>query len=216
MVIGQQDPLIGSLPQNNTSGSPALAGQPATIAGAGSTPAVPTPQMQGGPALAPAPPESGSADIGAPLPSDAPEQQAGAGANLDLVQDRGKPMDYWNKNLQTLGSKESLKLIGDAATGSSGKTGQFAEMDPEEVRRQGAKVNKMLGIDSAEAQDKAVEELVYAPMTNLIRNEVKQGVTTEDEGVMRMVMTMAQVEGPQNEDELADIVAMARAAIGGE
>ena len=211
MVIGREDPLIGTLPQNNMSGSPALAGQPPAIAGQGSTPMVPTPEMQGGPALAPASPESGSADIGAPLPSDAPEQQAGAGANLDLVKDRGTPSEYWATNIKTLGSAKTMDLMASAANAASGKTGKQATMDPEEVRRAGVQANEVFGVgNTKEQQDTTVEKLIYKPMTLQIQNEVATGITDEDEGVFRIAQTMAQVQGVESDEEAAQLLVNAR------
>jgi hypothetical protein len=214
------DPLVGSLPQSKDERSPALTGQPASVTG---QPGVGVggqmPSTQGS-AMAPASPPVGTAEVGgAPLSSDgANERQGGAGAtsDLDLVKDRGTPREYWNKNIKTLGSKEALSLLSDAAYGSSGKTGQFAEMDPEEVRRAGTRMNEAMGLATRQQQDQAIEEMVFTPMQDNIKYEVSKGVLDVDEGVMRMAMTMAQVQGAEDEDELAAILADARARIGGK
>ena len=215
----KQNPMAGALPVQSNTASPALTGQPQSVTGGVGTGQIPpqaggqmSPQA-GGAALAPASPQ-GSADVGAPLSNGAPSQKAGAGADLDLVKDRGKPTEYWNNNISKLGSKKSLQLLGDAAKGSSGKTGKLAEQDPEEVRRMGAKMNDGFGIGDRESQDKAVEGIVFEPMSKIIKDEVSKGVMTEDEGVMRLFMTMAQVRGVENDEELVDLLAEARSRIG--
>lgn len=215
-MIGKQDPLIGTLPQKNETGSPALAGQPPTITGASGA-AVPTPQVRpGSSALASASPGSGSASIGAPLSNEAPNQKAGAGADLDLVQNRGTPAEYWQKNIGELGSRKTLQLHADAVKAASGKTAPQSEMDPEEVRRMGVKMNEAFGVgNTREAQDNAVDQLVYKPMANQIKNEVQTGTIDEDTGVMRMAMTMANTQGADTEEELEAIVETARETVAG-
>ena len=219
-MIGQKDPLIGTLPAKQDARSPALTGQDSSITGAsgaggiGQMPA--TPQ---GSALAPAPSPGGNAQVGgAPLSSnEASIRQDGAGADLDLVKDRGTPQEYWTKNMKTLGSAKALEFMGSAANAASGKTGQQADMDSEEVRRAGVQANEAFGVgNTREQQDATVEKLVYEPMTAQVKEEINVGVIDEDEGVMRMAMTMAQVQGADNEDELADILALARKRISGE
>jgi len=171
--------------------------------------------------LAPASPGSGSANIGAPLSNAAPDQQAGAGANsqnkMDLVQDRGTPTEYWSKNIKELGSMKSLDMIGRAANAASHRTGSQKDMDPEEVRRIGVKMNEALGIgNTRKEQDKAVEGIVYQPMMKQLRDEVKTGIADEDTATMRMAMTIAQVQGAETEDDLAKILLQARARIAGD
>lgn len=213
-----KDPLMGALPQQTDPRSPALTGQPETITG--QPPALES-QMPRTQSSALASPPVGNAEVGgAPLSSNgANERQGGAGAdpmsNLDLVKDRGTPEEYWNKNISTLGSKDSLRLLGDAAMGSSGRTGKLANEDPEEVRRMGTRMNEAMGINDPESQDAVVESMVYTPMQKNIIYEVQKGVMEEDEGVMRMAMAIANVRGAENEDELADILAEARFRISG-
>lgn len=218
-MIGDQDKLVGTLPQENRTGSPALAGQPPAITG-DTAPPLPTPQSGGapggGPALASASPASGSANIGAPLSNEAPDQQAGAGAisaknDLDLVQDRGTPEEYWKKNISELGSRTALEMLGDAANAASHKTGKMANMDHEQLRRDGVKANEVFGVgNTRESQDRAVEGMVYQPMLVQLRSEVETGVTDEDEAVIRMAKTMAQVQGIEDDDDAAAILATAR------
>lgn len=206
------------LPQTRDPRSPALTGQPESITGQGGMGAALTGNMPQTQSMAPASPPVGTAEVGgAPLSSNgANKQQGGAGANLDLVKDRGTPEEYWKKNISKLGSKEALRFMGDAANGASMKTGQFAEMDPEEVRRMGTRMNEAMGIGDPEQQDKIVESMIFKPMQDSIQYEVQKGIIDEDEGVMRMAMSMAQVQGAKDEDELADILAEARARIGGK
>ena len=216
----REDELIGTLPMQNNTGSPALAGQPPSITGA--NPAIqPTPDMSGAPgtapALASAPPASGSADIGAPLSNAAPDQQAGAGANLDLIEDRGNPKEYWAKNLNELGSAKALDLMGSAANAASGKTGQQAEMNPEEHRRAGVKANQAFGVgNTREEQDNAVESVIYAPVVSLVQEEVNTGVLGNEDGVVRVAQMIAQVEGIKDEDDLKDIISDARSRVAGQ
>ena len=206
------------LPPTTDPRSPALSGMPESVTGRGGIGAALTGNMPQAQSMAPASPPVGTAEVGgAPLSSNgANKQQGGAGANLDLVKDRGTPEDYWKGNIKKLGSKMSLSLLGDAANGSSAKTGKFAEMDREEVRRMGTRMNEAMGIGTPEQQDAVVESMIFTPMQDSIRYEVEKGVIDEDEGVMRMAMSMAQVQGADDEDELAAILAEARARIGGK
>jgi hypothetical protein len=216
-MIGQKDPLIGALPPKKDARSPALTGQDSTVTGAGGAGGIgqmPTSES----ALAPAPSPGGNAQVGgAPLSSnEAQIRQGGAGADLDLLKDRGTASEYWAGNLKTLGSAKALDLMASAANAASGRTGQQASMDPEEVRRAGVQANEAFGVgNTREQQDNAVEGLVYAPMTAQVREEVGSGVLDEDEGVLRIAQTMAQVQGPKSEDELAEIVVEARKRVTG-
>ena len=212
-----KDPIVGAFPEQTDPRSPALTGQPSSVTGQQGMGAALSGNMPQGQqsAMAPASPPVGTAEVGgAPLSSnEANARQGGAGANLDLVKNRGTPKEYWKKNISNLGSKKALGLLGDAANGSSFKTGKFAREDPEELRRMGVRMNEAMGINDPESQDKAVEGLIFSPMQEQIQYEVSKGVMTEDEGVMRMAMTMAQVQGAADEDELAEILADARARI---
>ena len=216
----EQDPLVGALPgaTANTTGSPALAGQPPSITGArGAMPEMPRTSSAGGgmpppgPALAPAPAPQGTADVGgAPLSIDgATEQAAGAGGqfdNFDLVKDRGTPDVYWQETLNKIGSQNALSMMGDAANAASHRTGEQAMMDPEVVRRDGVRVNEAMGMgNDPELQDNNIEGLVYSPMSQLLRQERDTGTIDSDEADFRMMTTMAQVEGPETEDELREI-----------
>jgi hypothetical protein len=204
----KQDQLAGSLPVQSNTTSPALTGQPQSVTGGVGTGQIPP--QKGGAALAPASPQ-GSADVGAPLSNGAPSQRAGAGADLDLVKDRGKPAEYWETNLKETGSAKAMNLMATAASNASGKTGQQADMNPEEVRLAGVKMNDVMGVTNDPAQqDKVVEELIYAPMEKQIKAEVDTGVIPADEGQLRMAKTYAQVEGIENEEELNEIVLRVR------
>lgn len=217
-MIGQKDPLIGTLPPKKDARSPALTGQDSSITGVGGAGGIgqmPTSES----ALAPAPPPGGNAQVGgAPLSSnEAQIRQGGAGADLDLLTDRGTSEEYWAGTLKTLGSAKALDFMASAADAASGKTGQQANMDPEEVRRSGVQANEAFGVgNTREQQDSAVENIVYQPMTAQVRAEVETGVLSEDDGVMRVAQTIAQVQGPTNEDELAEIVVEARKRVTGK
>jgi hypothetical protein len=220
-MMPTKDPMAGALPAQKDPRSPALTGQPESVTGQGGMGAALTGNIPKTQSMAPASPPVGNAEVGgAPLSSNgANEQQGGAGANpmaeLDLVQDRGTPEEYWKKNIKNLGSKDSLRLLGDAAMGSSSRTGKLAQEDPEEVRRMGTRMNEAMGLGDPEQQDAIVESMIFKPMQDSIQYEVQKGVIDEDEGVMRMAMAMANVQGAADEDELASILGEARARIKG-
>jgi hypothetical protein len=111
-------------------------------------------------------------------------------------------MDYWSGNMKQLGSKQTLQLMGDAINGSSGKTGQFAEMDPEEVRRAGNRMNEALGMGDEETQKKVVEDAVFTPFTNLTRSEISNGTITAEDGAYRMMQMMMNVNGAETEEDI--------------
>ena len=229
MVMKKEDPLVGALPKStaNTTGSPALAGQPASITGAtGTMPEMPR-TSSAGPALAPAPAPGGTADVGgAPLSIDgASEQAAGAVGqtpppehvqSLDLVKDRGKPEEYWQENMNKLGSRSVMAMMGDAANAASGRTGEQANMDAETVRRDGVRVNEAMGMgNDPDVQDATIEQMVYKPMAQLLTQERDTGTISSDEADFRLATSMAQVEGPDTEDELKEIFVTATKRMSG-
>lgn len=102
-----EDELRKQFPQTNTTGSPALAGQPASITGQ------PAQQV---PTSLPASPSGGNATIPrTPVGNGANESQGGAGNSLDLVKDRGTPIEYMQNNVNNLGSDRALELAQGSA-----------------------------------------------------------------------------------------------------
>lgn len=200
-MLIKDDPLKGALPPApNTTGSPALAGQPPSITGA--QPNLPVPDMQGqGSALAPASPGSGSANIGAPLSNAAPEQQAGAGANLDLVKDRGTPDEFHAKNLAEVGSERATSLAFEIIGGRNNSMG----VAPEDIRRQGARANASLGMETPEKAQQIVNEVVFKPTLATMRAEVDQEVISADDAGIRGTQLIANVNGAETEDDLKEI-----------
>ena len=125
-----EDELRKQLPQKNTTGSPALAGQPASITGQ------PAEQV---PTSLPASPSGGNANVAsAPLSQNgANESQGGAGDSLNLVEDRGTPIEYMQSNVNNLGSERVMEI----ATQSAGKAKRQAtgvmRKDPDGALPQG-------------------------------------------------------------------------------
>ena len=208
-MIGKQDELIKAMPTQTNTASPALTGAPPSVTGGVGTGTIP-PMQSGGPALASAPLPGGNAQVeGAPLSQDgANERQGGAGANLDLdlVRDRGTPMEYWNSSMEKLGSKKAMQFMGRALNAASGKTGEFAKMDPEEVRRAGNQLNEAMGIKGKADQDELIEQAIVSPFANLTRKEINNGTISDEDGATRMMQMMMNVQGVESE---ADIEAIA-------
>jgi hypothetical protein len=209
-----KDPLAGALPEQTNTASQPLTGLPSSMTGGVGTGMIPPQQSSGQSALAPVPSPGGNASVeGAPLSQNgANEPQGGAGANLNLVEPRDKPMPYWEGMMKKTGSKKDMELMSDSLNGSSGQTGKFAEGDPEDIRRAGSNLNQSMGINTAKDEATVREDLIVKPMVNAIVGEVDQQVIDLDEGGARIVGTIINSSEAGTIDEAAINDASKRAA----
>lgn len=199
-----KDPLAGALPTQTNAASPALTGAPPSVTGGVGTGMIPP---VGGPALAPVPSPGGNAQVaGAPLSQDgANERQGGAGADLDMVKDRGTPEEFHKKNLEEMGSEKATTLAFDVMKGN--RSGESAGMSPEDVRRQGARMNKAIGMETEAQQDKVLNDMVFKPTLATMRAEIDNGVISTDVAGERGTQLIANTSGAETEDELKAIAA---------
>jgi len=204
---------MGALPETEDPRSPALPAQTPALAGGAKTFPVPTTSAPGSALSAPSP--GGSAKgASAPLSqAGQPESQGGAGNSQakdpDLIRDRGTPEEYWAGNVKELGSAKSAELMAQAIEGSA-RTGKMGEVSEEDYRRSGVRTNEALNIGTEEQQNEAIEGLVYKPYVTQTKAEIDKGIIEQEDGVVRVAQTMANVEGADNEDELREIVVTAK------
>ena len=208
-----RDPLKGALPVSPNTASPALTGAPPSITGGVGDSMIP-PMNSGGPALAPAPSPGGAQVAGEPLSSStANEPQGGVGADFDLVKDRGTPEEFHMKNVQEAGSDKATKLAFDIIGGRNNN--RIGVLD-EEIRRQGARMNAALGMETPEKAKAVVNDMVFKPMLATMKAEVKSEVITEGEAVDRYTKIKVGTEGAQDIDTLKKVSAEAHNDVTGE
>jgi len=208
-----KDPLVGALPEQTNTASPALTGVPSSMTGGAGTNMIPPQSGQPGSALAP-PPGNSTQVGGAPLSSDnADTRQGGAGVDLDLVKDRGTPEEFHQNNVNEIGSAKAVDLANQTLTQldtSSGSEGFFGKMfggqeagvSAEEARRQGTRINKALGMDTEERARQIVNDSVFKPMIKTMRVELKDGVSDSETLMDRGAKVMANA-GPTDQDQKA-------------
>lgn len=177
------DPRLHALPEDpNNTGSPALAGQPPAITGAG--PSIPVPKTTGAgqPALSPSP-SGGNANVAsAPLSQNGANESQGGGGNPfgdSLVKDRGTPDEYMATLLWEQGSNAVLKTTQQSVNKVDMSTGPNAE-DKEGSIEAGEQFNKAIKMSSGKSQRGARKSLENM-FGDLTKKELKNEVITKGE-----------------------------------
>jgi hypothetical protein len=168
-----------ALSQTNTTGSPALAGQPETITGQGTTISAPV-------TSSPASPSGGIASVeSAPLSQDRTnESRVGAGdprSNVDLVKHRGKPNEYMQRLILYAGPDQTLAQ----SEVSQKKSKTAMASDPEMTRLQAGRLGDATGITNdkqGEANRAAMENMFGKQFDRAVDVKVEAGEVTKKEG----------------------------------
>jgi len=142
-----------------------------------------------------------------PVSPGQPESQGGAGnpQDPDFLRDRGKPMEYHENNVLTIGSKMTSELINDTIKTLYGGD-KFKGMNSEDRRRAGNQANKAFFLESREQQDEAIEKMIYGPQANAVKKEIENGTIDSETGGVRLAEDMLQVQGAKSEAEVKAVV----------
>jgi hypothetical protein len=192
-----KDPLVGALPEQTNMASQPLTGLPSSMTGGVGTGMIPP--QSGQPGLAPAPSPNSTQVGGAPLSgNDADTRQAGAGADFDLVKDRGKPDEFHANNLLEAGSEKATQLATDIAGGN--RTGDG--MNQEDINREGTRANVAMGMDTQAKADAVVTQVVLDPLAKTIKAEIASDDIDPETGLTRQSQTQLQVSGAESSKDV--------------